>query len=335
MEKRKGVLSTLLFFFVLLIAFAFSVVQALPHNTTTLSGRHHMVENSKEIEKEPANTEYTYPVDNTKKYIGVYVDDPDTVSSVFQNSINTIGWYVDLSQGINCDKKLSESLDKHKFSAFITLEPTNMGLDDIANGTYDDKFNEFFSKVTENGRNDTELFVRFAHEMEMRPNYASAWYSWQSWDADAYIRAWQHVVSLGHEKAPNIKWVWSPNRADSFSQNYYPGEYYVDYVGLTLNNTTDSYSCFEEFYASVGTQEALETFNKPIFIGECAEYSENETLKNNYISSIFDYVKKDNNIVGIVVLDKDISSDRAYKFSDNAEQLNTFVTRSKEILEGE
>lgn len=335
MKKRKSAWTIILFFFVLLIAFVFSVVQALPHNTATLSGHHHLVENTKEIKKETANTAYTYPIDNEKKYIGVYVDDPDTASSIYQNSINTIGWYVDLSQGINCDKKLEQTLDQHLYSAFITLEPTDMDLNDIANGIYDDKFNDFFTKLTENGRNETEVFVRFAHEMEMRPNYASNWYSWQGWDSDAYIRAWQHVIKLGHKNAPNIKWVWSPNRADAFAQNYYPGDDFVDYVGLTLNNTTDGYSCFEEFYASVGTQESLESYNKPIFISECAEYSEDENYKNDYISSIFDYIEKDNNIVGIVFLDKDITSDRAYKFSDNAEQLNTFVTRSKKITEGE
>lgn len=335
MKKRKSFISTILFIFVLLIAFTFSVVQALPHNTATLSGRHHLVEKTKKIEKETVNTDYAYPVDNEKKYIGVYVDDPDTVNTVYQNSVNTIGWYVDLSQEINCNKKLEQSLDQHLFTAFITLEPTNMSLNEIANGAYDDKFNEFFTKLTENGRSDSEIFVRFAHEMEMRPNYASPWYSWQGWDSDAYIRAWRHVIDLGHKNAPNIKWVWSPNRADAFAQKYYPGDDYVDYVGLTLNNTTDGYSCFEEFYASVGTQESLETYNKPIFISECAEYSEDENLKNQYISSVFDYIKKDSNIVGVVFLDKDISSDRAYKFSDNAEQLNTFISRSREITEKE
>lgn len=314
------------------VCFVGVVVRGLPDNINLISGRHKTATHTKKIKKPAKSKDSTYPINNDIKYIGVYAENPDDVTNVYNDSINTVGWYVDLNKNDAYEKKLSKAMDEHLYKAFITLEPSDMDLNDIANGVYDDCFIEFFSKLTSGKRKNTELFVRFAHEMEMRPTYLFPWYSWQSWDADAYIRAWQHVVDLSKEQgATNIKWVWSPNRADDFSKRYYPGDNYVDYVGLSLNNTTDSYDTFESFYASVGTKDALESYNKPIIISECAEHCLDETEKTQYIQSIFDYIEKDSNIVGAVFFDVNVDSERQYKFSDNSEQLNIFTKEAKRL----
>ena len=87
------------------------------------------------------------------------------------------------------------------------MQPTDWDLKLVSDGYYDDLIIEYFKKLSSDNRANTELFVRLAHEMEMRPSYKSGWYSWQTDDAHAYVNAWVHIVNLGREYAPNVKWV--------------------------------------------------------------------------------------------------------------------------------
>ena len=286
---------------------------------------------------EPIVTEPTEPepehylIDNNQKYIGVYAEDPKEVD-VFEDSIEILGWF-DTFDRISTTK-MSMCLDEHQYIAFITLEPVGMSLRGIANGDYDEKIINYLTMLSEGERIYTELFVRFAHEMEMRPGY-TAWYTWQTYDPEGYVSAWKHIVTLGREYAPNVKWVWSPNRADTHTKAYYPGDEYVDYVGLTLNNTRTAYTTFGRFYEELGKLEYLEEYNKPIIFGEIAEHCYDDAKKNDYIASVFDYLKESTNIVGVVFLNKDIEYQRQYKFSDNEQQIKTFIEKAKELREHE
>jgi hypothetical protein len=273
----------------------------------------------------------TIPIDNNKKYVGVYIEDPKE-ALVFEDSLNTLAWF-DTFDDISATK-ISMCLDDHKYVAFITLEPMNMSLDEIIDGVHDEKIIAYLSLLSAGDRIHTELFVRFAHEMEMRPGYKS-WYNWQGYDSETYVKVWQHVVSIGREYAPNIKWVWSPNRADKHTEAYYPGDEYVDYVGLTLNDTTISYKDFEDFYVRQGQLEALEAYNKPIIFGEVAKHDSNENRKCEYLVSILEYIKNYDKAVGVIFLNKDIRSGRQYQFSDNDMQLNAFVEKARELVEYE
>ena len=267
-----------------------------------------------------------YLIDDSKKYIGVYADAPQDVD-VFEDSIDMLGWF-DTFDKISVNK-ISICLDEHKYVAFITLEPAGMTFQGIVNGDYDEKIINYLNMLSDGDRIYTELFVRFAHEMEMRPGY-TAWYTWQTYNPEGYVAAWQHIVSLGREYAPNVKWVWSPNRADTYTTAYYPGDEYVDYVSLTLNNTRTAYKTFGSFYEELGKMEYLETYNKPIIMGEIAEHCYDDNQKAEYIASVFDYLKE-SNIIGVVFLNKDIEYQRQYQFSDNEFQLQTFIEKAKEL----
>lgn len=268
-----------------------------------------------------------YPIDNYKKYIGVYINDPKD-ANMFDNSLTMLGWFDSFDKPSKT--KISLCLDEHKYIAFITLEPFDMPLNEIVEGVHDNKIINYLCTLSENNRIYTELFVRFAHEMEMRPDY-KAWYDWQSYDSKIYVQAWQHIVTLGREYAPNVKWVWSPNRADKYTKAYYPGDDYVDYVSLTLNNTGKSYKTFESFYEKVGKREFLEEYNKPIIFGEIAEHNLNDEQKNDYIASVFEFIKNYDRAIGVVFFDKDVEKQRQYKFSDNEIQLRTFIEKAKEL----
>ena len=73
-----------------------------------------------------------------------------------------------------------------------------------------------------------DVMIRFGHEMN------GDWYPWSGQPAP-YVAAWRHIVSVfRREGADNVKWVWSPN-VDQGSYpfaKYFPGDAWVDYVGL-------------------------------------------------------------------------------------------------------
>ncbi|ORY39986.1 glycoside hydrolase [Rhizoclosmatium globosum] len=78
------------------------------------------------------------------------------------------------------------------------------------------------------GRN---LFIRFAPEMN------GHWFPY-SGDTAAYIALWRKVYTAINAVAPTVAMVWSPNTDTSDGQfpyaPYWPGEDYVDWVGLSL-----------------------------------------------------------------------------------------------------
>ena len=80
------------------------------------------------------------------------------------------------------------------------------------------------------------VYLRYAHEMN------GDWYPW-SIDPDInpdgaadYIRMWRRVHDIfAAAGARNVIWVWSPNRitySRSDFSNFYPGDAYVDWIGL-------------------------------------------------------------------------------------------------------
>lgn len=268
-----------------------------------------------------------YPIIEGKKYCGTYVDNPYDISK-FNGSTNIMAWFDNFDE--ISENKISACLDEHKATAFITLQPEGWYLSNIAAGKHDDKIIAYFQNLSKGDRVNTELFVRFAHEFEMRPGYTS-WYIWQTDEYKNFIKAWRRVVRLGHMYAPNVKWVWSPNRADKYTVKYYPGDEYVDYVSLSLNDRFDRES-FEYFYENEGKRSYLEEYNKPIIFGEVAEYHRGYEKRNKYVTELFEYLKNYDNCIGVVFLDKDTYGDRFYKFSNSDILLKNFNTNARKYI---
>ena len=74
------------------------------------------------------------------------------------------------------------------------------------------------------------LFIRFGHEMNDPYRY-----SWgpQNNTPEDFIAAWKHMVDyFKAEGVDNVIWVWSPHIAYGLFEEYYPGDDYVDWVGV-------------------------------------------------------------------------------------------------------
>jgi mannan endo-1,4-beta-mannosidase len=104
---------------------------------------------------------------------------------------------------------------------------------DIARGAQDRYIMRFARSLA---RFHGTVWLRYAHEMN------GYWYPW-SRDAQAYRWAWRRIVRLFHVAgARNVRFVWSVNTnlyepAGVWLANarrYWPGERYVDDVGVTV-----------------------------------------------------------------------------------------------------
>ena len=113
-----------------------------------------------------------------------------------------------------------------------TFQQPDFTLRKITAGRYDDYLRRAATEVRTLNR---PVFIRFAHEMN------GSWFPWgrginHNTPVD-YRQAWRHVVRLFRDEgATKVRWVWSPNISGDGGQpdfsKYFPGDRYVDWVGL-------------------------------------------------------------------------------------------------------
>ncbi len=122
------------------------------------------------------------------------------------------------------------------------------------------------------------VMIRPMHEMN------GNWYPWggtvNANDPELFKAAWRHVHRIfAKEGASNVTWVWSinwmssPDTPDNGYDAYYPGDAYVDWVGISGFNwgTSTQYQgwmAFNEMYRK--PLKYLETLDKPIMVAEFA-----------------------------------------------------------------
>ena len=133
---------------------------------------------------------------------------------------------------------------------------------------------------------DSELPVLWRPFHEVNNN--CFWWSKFSDGADGYKALWQYVYEeLGN--LDNLVWVFSVDDNYVFNEDYYPGEDYVDVVGM------DNYGD-----ASLNTYDQLLEFNKPIGITEiggnspgnpCVDLWDTNLLLKNLLLDKSDYEK--------------------------------------------
>ncbi|MFZ2899389.1 MAG: glycosyl hydrolase [Saprospiraceae bacterium] len=140
------------------------------------------------------------------------------------------------------------------------------GLKAIAEGQFDayiDKWAQEAAKL------NVPFFLRLGHEMN--DPYRYPWGPQNNAPED-FIAAWKHVVERFRANgAYNVLWVWSPHPAYPPFDVYYPGDDYIDWIGISVLNygTVAVWSQWwsfdqvvEKFYAAVAPHE------KPLMLTE-------------------------------------------------------------------
>ncbi len=191
----------------------------------------------------------------------------------------------------------------------------------IADGAHDAYIRSWARGLAAYGK---EVRLRFAQEMNG---------NWYPWSARAYgnspaefVAAWRHVHDLfSAAGAHNVVWVWSPVAiAASIDAEEYPGDRYVDMVGLSLFNGGSQlkYGPWRSFAEKLDRPLALLRRiapSKPVEISEVG-VAERGGDKARWIREMFATLAVHPEIVSLVWFDVPTASDWRVDTSRAAER---------------
>lgn len=160
-------------------------------------------------------------------------------------------------------------------SLLITIEPWTWSEDwrvepaalknRIMSGAYDANMDAICQIA---GAMEVPVTIRWAHEMEDKTGR----FTWANWQPDDYVAAYRRMVDLCRSTAPQASFMWSPKGEEGL-QAYYPGDEYVDVIGLSIFGLEqwdlDKYGR-ERSFAEVlkPAYDRVVPFNKPIVVAE-------------------------------------------------------------------
>lgn len=215
--------------------------------------------------------------DYTGAAIGAFVDGMVNIPS-FEAAIGkklaVVLWYVPWQQSFPTSD--ADAVEANGSVPLITWEPWLSGstatLEAIAAGSYESYVTGFLRAAKAWGK---PLFLRFAHEMN------GNWYPWDGYHngsangPDAYKRAWRYIYNVKTSVgADNVILVWCANNRNlpaaawNDPADYYPGDDYVDWIGMDGYNWGGvSWESFDSVFSQIySTLTALS--DKPLMIGE-------------------------------------------------------------------
>jgi hypothetical protein len=139
----------------------------------------------------------------------------------------------------------------------------------INNGDFDHYIRAWATKAKAWGG---RIIIRFAHEMDGR------WFPWGIGNFDntpkRFVKAWRRIWNIfkgtGGVGATNVRFLWSPLAPCTCRRNLYPGDHYVDYVGMTALNWGAPH--WEGLLSRVRDRvaQAAKLSPKPVIIAEAA-----------------------------------------------------------------
>jgi Glycosyl hydrolase family 26 len=145
-------------------------------------------------------------------------------------------------------------------------------------------------------REQATAIRKFGHRIYLRlmPEMNANWYHFG--DPAAYIAAFQRIHRLfAQVGVTNVTWVWCPNINPGDWDRWYPGNAYVDVIGVDgYSNTTYVYQTFQQMFGGFLAHFAG---RKPLMIGETATNSgTGDAAKHigsaaSYIDGMHSYLK--------------------------------------------
>ncbi len=182
----------------------------------------------------------------------------------------------------------------------VVTEP-EYSLPRILDGAFDEYLRSYARSIAQTG---LPLAIRLDHEMN------GTWYPWSERNGSGasingnrtgdYVAMWRHVHDIFQQEGANdyVIWVWAPNRIDKLPSalrapehmaSLYPGDEYVDWVGMSgylrpPYGNGESISFDATFGATLAQLRALT--DKPIVLAEVGA-SEIEGHKPAWLRSFF------------------------------------------------
>jgi beta-mannanase len=143
------------------------------------------------------------------------------------------------------------------------------------------------------------VVLRFAHEMN------GSWYPWSEGyngnTSGQYVEAWRHVWTLFQQAgATNVIWDWAPNILRGASNRatlseLYPGDGYVDWVGVTAYEDTESTASA----LLSPTLDVIRAFTqKPLLVSETG--AQPGSAKAGFTADFLSWLPRQSNVVGFI-----------------------------------
>ncbi len=170
----------------------------------------------------------------------------------------------------------------------------------MADGTYDENMRAICTVIS---GLKSSITLRWGHEMDDQ----SGQFIWAGWKPDDYITAYRRMIDLCRQSAPNIRVMWSP-LGDEGMEVYYPGDDYVDVVGISVfglqawdqakfDRDRSYVDVFEPRY------QRAAAFGKPVVVAELG-YSGSEAYVNAWENSVRVTRPEYPQLVGVVYFDQ-------------------------------
>jgi hypothetical protein len=175
------------------------------------------------------------------------------------------------------------------------------------------------------------MLLRWAWEMN------GDWFPWggprNGRDPAAYVRAYRRIHRIFADAgAGNVAFVWSPNWNSGPNEpwnrmeHYYPGDAYVDWVGVSGYNfhRESPATLFRHVVSTYGT-------SKPIMLAETAAIEHGGTSKAAWIEDLSSYVTRTPAIAAVVWFDTDVQhdSDHNFRFDSDDAALAAYRTMAR------
>lgn len=239
----------------------------------------------------------------------------------------------------NLENRLNQAWEKEKVLE-LTLQTNNSTQGNmvyrILQGEYDSFIKNYAKTIKDFGH---PVIFRLGNEMN------GDWCPYSGYntsrDAEVFVNFYKYIYKVFEDQGvDNVIWVWNPNDKSfpdfkwNASYNYYPGDQYVDVVGMTAYNTGTYYSqvgetwmTFEELYQNT-YNEYSEHFSQPLMITEFASASTGGN-KSQWIKDMFIKIPSYNKIKLAIWWDgcdykgKEIA--RNYTIKESQEVLDSFI----------
>ncbi|GGK91519.1 glycoside hydrolase family 26 protein [Mangrovihabitans endophyticus] len=197
---------------------------------------------------------------------------------------------------------LPRAVDARPSGAVPMVSWRGTAYDKILDGRYDAMIARAARRLIAQRR---PVMLRWGWEMN------GGWYPWggakNGENAEGFVRSWRRLHRIfADEGADNVAWVWSPNWNDSPDEewnrmaHYYPGDAYVDWVGVSgynLHHETPA-RLFDDFCAAYGP-------DKPVIITEVGAVDRGGRTKADWITLFAQWVRATPQVGGITWFDTD------------------------------
>lgn len=209
---------------------------------------------------------------------------------------------------------------------------------EVLDGKYDETIDDLINRIVELDRP-----VLFRPNNEMNGDWCSYNAMYTHKDSEVFRTFWRWL----HDRfetagADNVIWVWNPNWGDfpevqwNTYMNYFPGEAYVDVIGLTGYNTgtyypDESWRSFSEIYLPMLWEYNRKFSGFPYMITEFGS-SATGGNKGEWIASALETIGKLNIKAAVWWNHVDYDTkkgvvSRGYKFDEDEEMLSVFRDR--------